>query len=1082
MNLKEYFQQQYQGYESFLENVIFPIFGEENFEDGFEEDILANHPQYITEARNTGIKSIIRVGNILLDFNPISIFDICVDDHTQLARNRVGVQHLIRRMMDTYSSAFMIFHYNDATVWDWRFSFCRKGNGNDDSTESKRYTFLLGPNQSCRTAAENFEKLLAKGGSIDTADIVKAFDVEALSDEFFARYKEQYEKFVEYITGTRFVKKAGKWVETKTGEPHPQMYDDFHRDNKLVRDYIKKLLGRIVFLHFLQKKGWLGDGDTQFMLHLYERATEAEKDDFLDSVLEPLFHGVLNTKPEERRSVFERNGWNTALLHGWQDMPYLNGGLFERDSLDEIPTRFPREMFSELLQFFYQYNFTIDENDPNDAQVGVDPEMLGRIFENLLEDNKDKGAYYTPKEIVRYMCRQSLTAYLQTDFTDKEQREAIAEFVRTYDVGLLGGSGSEFAKEIDDRLKEVKICDPAIGSGAFPMGLLRELFLCRGAIENFSDAAGIKRHIIQKNIYGVDIERGAVDIARLRFWLSLIVDEQEPQALPNLDYKIMQGNSLLEQYKGFDMSRIALSDPNGTIVFDDETCNRALIQEHIRKYFDTDNHTERQLLRLKISDAVKALIRNNGTSLSDEELSALNIQSNPHFFLWHTWFSDVLNRPSPCNGFDIVIGNPPYISAPTQVASGQLYEQRERIVACGEYKSLYQKWDIYIPFMEKGLQMLAKQGVLAMIVPYPLVNQNYAKKMRQMLLSDYSLFELVDLNGTKIFENATVSNCIPFVRNAKGSDRSATISRIKNERDISRCYSLTYTSLMPQGNAKLVYNLEQPQAADESLGRYNNLPTLGDICYISVGMVLNADEKTAKGEFCKEDLISDTADSIHCRKYIEAKDIERYRVKRVRYLEYNTPRCPDHLRRPTFRELYEREKLLFNRLGALQVYIDVDTHYLHSDSMFSGVLWNDLHDVQNKSIAASVKRYSRLSRSEMEKLSAGYDLRYLLGVMNSKAVAWLLEKQRGGDYHIYPEHLRNIPIPAATTEQQSEIIALVDRILEAKRANPQADTSREEQAIDRIVYHLYSLTYAEVKTIDPATPLTEVEYNFDVDK
>ncbi|HRM91752.1 MAG TPA: hypothetical protein PLK68_14985, partial [Thomasclavelia ramosa] len=206
----------------------------------------------------------------------------------------------------------------------------------------------------------------------------------------------------------------------------------------------------------------------------------------------------------------------------------------------------------QLLEFFASYNFTIDENDPDDAEIGVDPEMLGRIFENLLEDNKDKGAFYTPKEIVQYMCRQSLIAYLQTDISDEDTKESINSFVKTYDVKSLGGENSKLAIMLDQKLKEVKICDPAIGSGAFPMGLLKELFLCRGAIEKFDDAASIKRHIMQQNIYGVDIEKGAVDIARLRFWLSLVVDEYSPQSLPNLDYKIMQGNSLLEQYNGVD--------------------------------------------------------------------------------------------------------------------------------------------------------------------------------------------------------------------------------------------------------------------------------------------------------------------------------------------------------------------------------------------------------------------------------------------------------------------------------------------------------------------------------------------------
>lgn len=655
MKLKEYFKLQYQGHTSFLENVIFPIFGEDNFEDGYEEDVLANNPQLKTEASNVGIETIMHVGNILIDFNPILIFDISVTDHVRLSRNRVGVQHIIRRIMDTFSSAFMIFHYNDQSMWDWRFSFCRKGNGNEDSTESKRYTFLLGPNQSCRTAAENFEKLANLEGNIEANDIVKAFDVEALSNEFFDKYKAHYENFVEYITGKRFVKKGSKWEEKQFHDPHPQMYADFKQNDKLVRDYVKKLLGRIVFLHFLQKKGWLGvpqgkewgEGDMQFMLHLFEQSTDEQKEDFLDTVLEPLFTAI-DTDRSAKQDLYNTG---VALKDGSTvRIPYLNGGLFERDSLDEVTTKFPSEYFAKLLDFFYQYNFTIDENDPNDAQVGVDPEMLGRIFENLLEDNKDKGAYYTPKEIVRYMCRQSLTAYLQTDITDDNQKKAIEDFVRTYDIDLLGGVDSELAQHIDEQLKDVKICDPAIGSGAFPMGLLRELFLCRGAIENFNNAAHIKRHIIQQNIYGVDIERGAVDIARLRFWLSLIVDEETPDCLPNLDYKIMQGNSLLEQYQGVDLSKLAISkaekinDKQQLNFFDGMVdVYRRELRQKIDTYYSEPNHARKHQLVSKIQENILAQIKEQ---FIDIDLSNIDIQSNDQFFLWHTWFADVLNRPS----------------------------------------------------------------------------------------------------------------------------------------------------------------------------------------------------------------------------------------------------------------------------------------------------------------------------------------------------------------------------------------------------------------------------------------------------
>ena len=228
---------------------------------------------------------------------------------------------------------------------------------------------------------------------------------------------------------------------------------------------------------------------------------------------------------------------------------------------------------------------------------------------------------------------------------------------------------------------------------------------------------------------------------------------------------------------------------------------------------------------------------------------------------------------------------------------------------------------------------------------------------------------------------------------------------------------------------------------------------LGDFCYISVGMVVNADEKKAKGEFRKDDLISETYDEIHSRKYIEAKDIDKYRVKRVRYLEWNTERCPNKLRRPTFRELYDRPKLLINRLGFLKVHLDMDTHFLHSDSMFSAVLWKDLKGVNNKSISSSIKKFCKHTRAEMEALSGEVDLFYLLGVLNSSMAGQLLADQRGGDYHIYPEHIRNLPIPIATSKQQEEIAQLVRTIME--KIHGGQDCEPEQQKVNQIVSALY---------------------------
>ena len=783
-DLKDYFKQSYQGQQSFLDNVIFPIFGTDCFESGYNQEVLALYPELQTVAQATGISSVLNVGTIDVDFNPISIFDITVKNRTQLNRNRVGIQQIIRRIMSTYSSAFMIFHYDDAAVWDWRFSFCSKAT-NDALTDSKRYTFLLGPNQSCRTVADNFGKLLGKAGDIELDDIKAAFDVEALSDEFFGKYKQHYERFVEYVTGKRFVKTGGKWLEQAAHEPHPQMYADFGRDDKRVRDYVKKLLGRIVFLHFLQKKGWLGvpagkawgEGDQDFMLHLFKCATEAQQEDFLDTVLEPLFAKGLDADRAADDYLFDTQ---VALPQGSKvKVPYLNGGLFERDALDEIPTKFPSQFFADLLNFLYQYNFTIDENDPDDAQVGVDPEMLGRIFENLLEDNKDKGAFYTPKEIVRYMCRQSLSAYLCTGISNEGEQQAIGEYVKTYDVAHLGGASSPLAQFVDERLKEVKICDPAIGSGAFPMGMLKELFLCRGAIENFDNAAAIKRHIICNNIYGVDIERGAVDIARLRFWLSLVVDEDEPHTLPNLDFKVMQGNSLLEQYQGADLSCVAkdnvqqLSEGRSLVLFDSMLdVYRKELRTMIVQYYSEDNHAKKQSLLARIKENVSLQLQESGISV---DLSHIDLQANSQFFLWHTWFADVLNRPGGKGGFDIVIGNPPYIQL--QDNGGSLAKLYER---CG-YETFARTGDIYCLFYERGWQLLKQGGHLCFITSNKWMRAGYGEKTRAFFAQKTNPMLLLDFAGLKIFESATVdTNILLF---SKSENKHKTISVVAGKQN-----------------------------------------------------------------------------------------------------------------------------------------------------------------------------------------------------------------------------------------------------------------------------------------------------------
>jgi len=1093
--LKKFLHSPYQGSKSFVEHIIFPIFGQDDYEDNYDKEWLEEDSSKKSLALATGVESVKQVGSMYIDVEPLVIFDITVSDRVRMERNRQGIQKLVRQMMGPYSCAFMLFHYQDMPDWDWRFSFMHKGDKDSTSTSAKRYTFLLGPRQSCLTAAINFHELYELHGSINEEALEKAFSVEALSNEFFKRYKNYYENFVSYITGKAYRKEGNKWVEKVVNTDNDkEFYARFDHNDKRIRDYVKRLLGRITFLHFVQKKGWLGvpagqdwnsgKGNFDFMRQLFLQASEQQKDDFLDAVLEPLFNAI-DTDRKDDDYLFD-----TGVL-GKVRIPYLNGGLFERNEDDRIPSRFPKELFANLLQFFSEYNFTVDENDPDDAQVGIDPEMLSRIFENLLEDNKDKGAYYTPKEVVHYMCRESLIAYLQTDYKDKKQQDNIRHFVETQEV-----DGIEPIKDnIDSRLKEVKICDPAIGSGAFPMGMLKEIFLCRSVLEDVTDAAQIKREIIQNNIYGVDIEKGAVEIARLRFWLSLIVDEKSPETLPNLDYKIMQGNSLLTTFRGqyvdldihghtkgstaalnLNMTRLAQAQKK---LFNAEGEEKLFTQINIKliivesviaqlQYefdsFTRANNTvqgtlnfgttnEKKIAKVVIfpqerMEILQECLRLKEQLLDDTVSRKVRAEMALPFFDWHMMFNDVFSRPSK-EGFDIVIGNPPYVSAPTQLDNNILKKQRQDIVECKKFKTLNEKWDLYVPFMELGLQLLAEKGIFTMIVPYPLSNQKYAKKIRKLITEKTCILEIADLNGTKIFENATVSNCIPILRKDKPAE-SLSIIHINDNRQFLLALSKPVSELV-QDEKTYVWNLSNEQRQGS---RFPNMNVLGDFCYISKGMVLNADEKTAKGEFSKDDLISEIQDDVHCRKYIEAKDIDKYEVRHVRYLEWNTERCPGQLSRPTFRELYEQPKIIMNCLGTINATIDESTHFLHNHSIYCAVPWKFLHAIENKSISTSVKRYSRMNRNEMEKLSDGIDLYYLLAILNSSTADKLLADQRGGDYHIYPEHLRNLPIAPASAEEQKFLGGLAKSVLERKAHGE--ETKLIEDEIDFAVRKLYN--------------------------
>ena len=986
-------------------------------------------------------------------------------------RRKVGLRNLIRPYLGYgFDAALAVF--NDGN--NWRLSLiCDL---KEDATSTKRFTYVFGDEKAFyKTPILRFESLRTKANQF--LEIKKAFSVEALSDDFFDEYRKQYAEFVKFLTGKEYVKKGNKWVEQETGEPDAQYFTSFKKDDKLVRDYIKKMMGRIVFLYFLQSKGWLA-GNLHYMHDLFYDASDEVKGDFLDKVLEPMFFGLLNTKPEDRSSAPLVNGVGVKYIPNADEIPYLNGGLFQQEKIDEVESVFPAGMFQSLFDFFDSYNFTIDENDPNDAEVGVDPEMLGKIFENLLEDNKDKGAFYTPKEIVRYMCQESLTAYLQTGIDDAEVKEHIANFVKTNDVEELGGASSELAMSIDQKLIDVKICDPAIGSGAFPMGLLRELYACRKSIEIFEEdnAADIKRHIIQNNIYGVDIEKGAVDIARLRFWLALIIDEKEPMPLPNLDFKIMQGNSLLESYKGVDLDVTSKKLKTGkdtkktrgvlSLGFE-ETDVQKTIQDLVKSYFSITDHTLRAQRRQQIDKYVKDYIKvcAEGNHEVQDAVDALEIP-NDQFFLWHTYFADVFEK----GGFDIVIGNPPYVNVEgISVEDKKIYKDT---FTCFEKRA-----DLFSLFLEMALTKLASvSAVVTYIIPSIIHSNLSYKKLRNLFLDNKWLSE-VCYTGGKVFHAPTVDTTI--LRFCKRGNKKIIL---KNAVDFEN----QQVSSVPSDYFSLFQNLISisDQKNNDLMGKLFNhdFPRLDENFSVFQGIVTGNNPAFIFDS--EAEALSNGIDKELLHPLCHGRDIERYAVRsrerRILYLN-NSVNIETYPNTETwlaaFKDALAKRREAKN--GAIQWYSLQWPRVKRELDLKEKILIQNTRNEALKTRICAVLDDKSVYGSQGVNFIIPNDvhasLRYLLGILDSTLINYLFAT-KFLNLAIKAEYLKQlrIPIPSAAILKQLE--SLVSKVLELKKVNIEADTTSLEYQIDFLVYHLYGLTYDEVLIVAPETPISREEY------
>ncbi len=1079
------------------------------------------------EQRNLA-NHIVQFGEVDLDGDTLIFLEVELKpDSVQLTRNRVGLRKLVdNEVIAGLTDGALISYYQPETD-EWRITFYSErygwdedGNTIKEETHPKRYTYVVGPSESCKTAAGQLIKVVQKGSENTLEHVLKAFSVQKVSKEFFKEYKEQYDKFVGYLTGKIWTKSGVKEVGDRISQF--QFYFKATTDHeKEARDFVKKLLGRIVFLYFVQKKQWLGadstefkDGKPDFIYDLFKQVPDGEKDQFYSQWLTKLFFDTLN---RDNDHAFDMPDGSTVYI------PFLNGGLFEKDETDHNTESLPLpgELFSNpedtespntrgFLDFLSAYNFTIHEDSPGDHTIAVDPEMLGHIFENLLEDNKDKGAYYTPKPIVHYMCQESLIEYLLTELTtegtedsEKEElREHLEDLIKKQEAGELVG----FTEPILKSLKEVKVCDPAIGSGAFPMGILQEIYQAVETLHHLSPdnvqaiwelpdddwhPAEVKKQIIQNSIYGVDIEKGAVDIARLRFWLSLIVDEEKPTALPNLDYKIVVGDSLVSKFEGEPLEiEWDLEDSQSNMFGHEEFLKRQKLLKDItetqRQYFKAGSDKKEELALKVRNQKIDLLINQlslmiqtkgeekkptgSGKKINErmnrwvdtqrwkQLIKTLkDLRDNPknpfQHFDWKLDFPEILNEQfTDDTGFDIVIANPPYVDI-----KGLNKEQVNLLFE--KFSTTENRINLYSIFIEKGWALGNSKCVLTFINPNSiLLNSSYTKIRKHIVEYVKKILKLPD----NIFQNAIVETIV-LILSGKNNDDNIFGAFYKNDQEIdfgSLEYQIFDRKKWQEDEIKK-FNIFISPEATQVIDKIESLDTepFEKYCDFSLGITPYDSYKGHSQKQIKTKAFhSDTKKGQDYVPLISGRNVQKYIVSdEIReYLKYG-----DWLGAPRKRKFFTKPRVIVRQI------ISGDP-----PSIYAGYTEQDLYHTQIG--------FAILSKDD------SVHPKYICGLLNSELInfyhsAKFLDPEKNTFQKILIQNCKQFPL-ITNSDYASEIIDLVDQILTQKEANSDADSTALEKQIDTMVYKLYNLTWEEVQVVDPEFGLSEEEYeDFEVD-
>lgn len=1066
-------------------------------------------------------------------------------------------------------------------------------------TPAKRLSYVVGEGEACKTAKDQFYTLANLEESVSLSKLEEVFALEKVTNEFFKEYKNKYldiketlindenfmaeakkhdnekpESFAEgfakklmgQISFIYFLQKKG-WLGLKMTadklsyeeynkiyeraldkekEVLEKVYDRVDRDtfvlnkeelSKLDNKTESELLARAFNLPKYFKE-W-GNGDKKFLRTLFENHSKNDKDNgktFFEDYLEVLFY---NNFSEDRGELQYSTEFDSRI-------PFLNGGLFDPYGdykWRETKFNLKDELFSNddetgILDIFDRYNFTINENDSYETEVAVDPEMLGKVFENLLDvsDRKSKGAFYTPREIVRYMTNESIMNYLLTNLegkditkNDLEYLFSLGEFTKEYDQQIfekdylsdnkplekdIFGMPRNIitnSKMIDELLIKVKIADPACGSGAFPLGILNEIVRARNVLTFYINMIEVlkekdeknywkridkkqkerklyklKLETIQNCLYGVDIEPSAIDITKLRLWLSIIVDSDNNNVrpLPNLDFNFMIGNSLIDEFEGmklFDESLLNEVEEEGkleqkqlikesklfqsTLFKTDEERKQDILKVIFKKqaeYFNERNSEKKKQLKREIESLENQLIRItlilNGNEKKLEEIEKGRKERRKPYFLWKLEFAKVFRENG---GFDIVIGNPPYVNIYS-------IKQDEKKFYLKKYKSAKKKYDLYILFMELALNLLKMNGTSSLITSNKWLSQAYGEGIRNIYLEN-DIKKIINFKFD-IFKSAKVSTSISVLNKKNNKDENKKFEVLEIDFDGNN-YLLdkkTYSSLeeiLTKNNfSKLSYKMINQSEeknfrinlTDKKIKLIEKIKSqsirLDEICYINYGLRGNS-EKLNVG---KDYFIKSTNEEEKYKSYFEGKDIVKWKFNSNLFFDYQ----PDLHYNSMFKEIFENEKLVSTEVigkGSFKIAFDKNKRY-NNHTVINILRYELLENVEYKPL----KKIINLAKITTSK---NYSYEFLLGCLNSKLIFWYFNELLSIDLHFYPNYVKQLPLIILSVNRDNLKKEIEKVVIEILDSEDKKYIEILEEKLNELVYDLYELTEEEKELI-----------------